>query len=70
MDCIVHGVAKSRIGLSDFHFQELKNKSRILRLCDWENGHTFNITSEGKKGGRTDLEEDDEWVLESRRLVC
>ena len=24
MDCIVHGVAKSWTGLSDFHFQELK----------------------------------------------
>ena len=25
MDCIVHGVAKSRIGLSDFHFQPFKD---------------------------------------------
>ena len=31
MDCIVHGVAKSRTGLSDFHFTSLHFRGSLKR---------------------------------------
>ena len=37
MDCIVHGVAKSWTGLSDFHFSKLRKLShmsiREINIC-------------------------------------
>lgn len=37
--------------------------TRILRLYYWKNGDTFNrITRIGKERGRTDPEEDNEWI--------
>ena len=40
MDCIVHGVAKSWIGLSDFHFQTVRNSPAVqenwVRSLGWE----------------------------------
>ena len=40
MDCIVHGVAKSWIGLSEFHFQTVRNSPAVqenwVRSLGWE----------------------------------
>ena len=40
MDCIVYGVAKSRTGLSDFHFQTVRNSPVVqenwVRSLGWE----------------------------------
>ena len=37
MDCMAHGVAKSRAHLSDFHF-ELPNSNSVKRLPWWLSG--------------------------------
>ena len=33
MDCVVHGVAKSRIQLSDFHFTLFSQVILVLQSC-------------------------------------
>ena len=40
MDCMAHGVAKSRAHLSDFHF-ELPNSNSVKRLPWWLSGKEF-----------------------------
>ena len=37
MDCIVHGVAKSQTGLSDFHFHFLLFISHLIPLLSKDN---------------------------------
>jgi len=56
MDCIVHGVTKSRTRLSDFHFLEhhckLQDKVGCILLRWWKTGRggTRHIHKERKKG--------------------
>ena len=45
MDCTVHGVAKSRTRLSDFHFLPWKWNNTILQ--DWEQGDSIHCPLTG-----------------------
>ena len=53
MDSIVHGVAKSKTGLSDFHFQTKNPTLNIMRIT-WSTPHLHIIKiSEGQTENHT-----------------
>ena len=64
MDCIVHGVAKSRTWLSDFHFLQIKG--RIFHLKGHKEGTQLFMPQNGKIGLSHIYAGPKRWMLNSK----